>query len=325
VAAREELRDRRRGSAGVIDFDGQTVVVTGAGRGLGRAYALELAARGATVVVNDVAGADDVVAEIAGRGGRAVASPESVATVHGARRIVETALDVGGAVDAIVGNAGFLRNGWFEELAPEQVDAVLDVHLKGQFFVCQAAWRAMKERRYGRVVLTGSSAGAFGSQATANYAAAKGGVLGLTRALAYEGAEHGIRVNCVLPMAVTDIGRDNPIPGWNERFLAAVGREGARTFRTYGDPARAAPLVAYLASRDCDVSGEAFSAVCGRYARVFTAVTAGWTAPGTQVVTAEDIAAHLDEIRDPGEHVTPGSLFDEAADALRRVAAAANE
>ena len=140
-----------------VSFEDQVVIVTGGGRGLGRAYCLELAARGASVLVNDILedSADQVAAEVRQAGGKAVASRASVATPEGGREIVESALEAFGTVDALINNAGILRNNLFEDLTVEQIDAVFDVNLRGTFFVTQPAWRIMKEKGYGRVLLTG--------------------------------------------------------------------------------------------------------------------------------------------------------------------------
>jgi NAD(P)-dependent dehydrogenase (short-subunit alcohol dehydrogenase family) len=297
-----------------ISFDGQAVVVTGAGAGLGRVYALELARRGAAVVVNDVAGvesadgplADAVVAEVAAAGGNAVASYDSVATPEGGRAIVETALTRFGGVDAVVHNAGVWRNVPYDEMTIDQLDPVLDVHLRGAFFVTQPAWSIMKQRGYGRIVLTSSSAGAFGRESGANYVAAKAAMLGLGRALALEGARHGIRSNCILPIA--PFGRRGPVP---PELTEQLNRSG---LPANAGPELVAPMVAYLASTECAVTGEAFSAGGGRYARVFIGVAEGWLGPETEVGTAEDIAAHLDDIEGPGDFTVPGSAWDELRD-----------
>ncbi len=294
-----------------ISFDGQVVIVTGAGGGLGRAYALELARRGAAVVVNDVAGldspegpaADTVVAEINAAGGNAAASYDTVGTPEGGHAIVGTTLERFGTVDAIVHNAGVWRHAFYDEMTHEQLDPVLDVHLRGAFFVTQPAWSIMKEKGYGRIVLTSSGAGAFGREKGTNYVAAKAGILGLGRALALEGAQHGILSNCILPIAPFDRQKPGP-PEIVERLLAAGLPPNA-------GPELVSPMVAYLASSNCTVSGEAFSAGCGRYARVFIGVANGWLSPGSAGATAEDISAHIDEIEDLAGFTVPGEVWDE--------------
>jgi NAD(P)-dependent dehydrogenase (short-subunit alcohol dehydrogenase family) len=292
-----------------IQMAGRRVVVTGAGRGLGRAYALALAERGAIVVVNDVATehADAVVAEIEAMGGAAVPAYDSVATVDGAQAIIKVAADRIGGLDALINNAGFMRNGYFEDMTPDMLTAVLDVHLRGSFFVTQAAWPLLMRSGSGRVVLTSSAGGMFAMQGESNYAAAKGGVYGLGKALAYEGRDHGIRVNTVLPMAATNIGSSGPVPGYAERYPAGVGEVlGPRRH-----PEAVAPLIVYLASEACRVSGEAYSAGFGRYARVFVGETPGWTGADPLTVTPEMVAERLEDIRRLDGFSVPADIYED--------------
>jgi NAD(P)-dependent dehydrogenase (short-subunit alcohol dehydrogenase family) len=300
----------------VITFDGQVAIVTGAGRGLGRAYALELARRGAQVVVNDTGGdmagvgvdpsvADAVVAEIEGDGGSAVASHDSVATSDGGEAIVHVALDAFGRVDALVTNAGILDLARFDEITAEHWRRTVNVHLDGAFHVAQPAFRAMKQQQYGRIVLVSSNSGVFGRSGAAHYSAAKAGIVGLANALAIEGARHGILANTVLPMGLTRMVSDTV-------DLDAMAADD-RAFFEAMTPERVAPLVAYLASRDCEVTHQNFSAAAGCFARVFVGLTPGWTAGRDSAPTAEDIAAHWAEISASDEHIIPFGLFDEAA------------
>jgi NAD(P)-dependent dehydrogenase (short-subunit alcohol dehydrogenase family) len=303
----------------MIDFTDQVALVTGAGAGLGRAYALGLAARGAAVVVNDVAAepAAAVVAEIEAAGGRAVAAVGSVTS--DAQAAVATALDTFGRLDAVVNNAGSIRPARFEDMTFEQFTFMLDVHLIGTFHVCQAAYRHMLGAGGGRLVNIASSAGAFGMPAMVNYAAAKAGVVGLTRTLALEGAAHGVWVNAVLPNAETTISKGHPIPGDS----AADG--GARAIKErLGDrfrPESVAPLVVYLASSACTLNGEAISALAGRFARVAIGVTRGWTGDGLAGFEAEDLAEHLDEILELEGIELPASVADEYRRVADRLAA----
>ena len=256
----------------MVGFDGQVAIVTGAGRGLGRLYALELARRGAGVVVNDVGStmggdgvdasvADQVVEDIRGGGGKAVASYDSVDTPEGGGAIVHAALDAFGRVDAVVSNAGIFQTLPFEDLTPADWRRMLTVHLDGAFHVSQPAYRAMKRQGGGRFVFIVSSAGLFGQPNSAHYAAAKAGTLGLANVIAIEGAAHGILANCVLPFGYSrmvfettgDRDEIEPEPG----FLHAI------------EPELVVPMVVYLASRDCELTHHNFSACAGRYARVY--------------------------------------------------------
>jgi NAD(P)-dependent dehydrogenase (short-subunit alcohol dehydrogenase family) len=195
-------------------FRGRVAVVTGAGAGLGRAHALQLARLGAAVVVNDLGGlvsgsgastspAQDVVREITEAGGAAIADASSVATAEGGATIVQRAMDAFGRLDVVVNNAGVLRDKVFEDLDEASWDGVLDVHLRGSYNVTRPAWRHMRERGGGSIVFTTSAAGLFGNPGHANYGAAKAGVFGLMRMLAVEGAAHGIRSNAIVPLALT--------------------------------------------------------------------------------------------------------------------------
>jgi NAD(P)-dependent dehydrogenase (short-subunit alcohol dehydrogenase family) len=302
-----------------IDFAGQVAIVTGAGRGLGRLYALDLARRGASVVVNDLGSAmgghgrdttvaDAVVQEIQAAGGTAAASHESVATAEGAGAIVDAAIEVFGRVDAVVSNAGIFQTQPFDELAADDWDRMLRVHLDGAFHVGQAAYRVMRAHGGGRFVFIASSAGLFGQPSSAHYAAAKAGILGLANVIAIEGAEHGILANTVLPfgdtrMVTETLGGD----------LDAV-RGLVDAIR----PELVVPMVVYLASRACTGTHQAYSACAGRFARVFVGLAEGWAAAPGSTPTAEDIAAHLDEITAPDPHTIPGSIYDEVAQILDR-------
>jgi NAD(P)-dependent dehydrogenase (short-subunit alcohol dehydrogenase family) len=259
-------------------------------------------------VVNDVSAerADEVVAEVQAVGGRAAASYDSVADPAGANAIVQTAVEHFGTVDAIVNNAGTMRNGWFEELSFEDLQAMFAVHVGGCFLVTQAAWPILREKGYGRVVMVGSAGGMWSMQYLSNYAAAKGGVYGLGRALAFEGREHGIAVNVLLPGATTTIS-GGPIPDYEKHFRAELA--AAIAPRRVAEAV--APIVSYLCSSACSVTGETFSAVAGRFARVLVGVTQGWMADDPQAITAEDVADHFEEICDASSYVLPTNLFEE--------------
>ena len=295
-----------------ITFDGQVVIVTGAGQGLGRSYALELGRRGAAVVVNDVGGpggeasaaADAVASEIRSAGGKAVAAYDTVATPEGGQAIVDRALESFGTVDAVIHNAGVWRHKLFDEMTPDQLDPVLDVHLRGAFFVARPAWAIMKAKGYGRIVLTSSSAGAFGRTSGTNYCSAKAGLLGLGRALSLEGAEHGIRTNCILPVAPFQKLATAPAALTPHLLSAGLPQEDS-------GPDQVTPMVIYLASAACAVNGEAFSAGGRRFGRVFIGVADGWIGPAGEPASAEDIEAHLSEIEDLDRFSAPGSAWEE--------------
>ena len=197
-----------------IRFDDQVAVVTGAGHGLGRTYALELAHRGiGVVVVNDLGvdvhglgtgpAADVVVEEIRKAGGRAVANTDSVATPEGGRAIVDAAVNEFGRVDIVINNAGILRDKSFHNLSFQEMDDIIDVHLRGAFYVSQPAYRLMREQKYGRFLFTTSAAGLFGNFRQTNYSAAKMGLVGLSNTIAIEGAKNGIHSNAIAPIART--------------------------------------------------------------------------------------------------------------------------
>nr|HEU4362606.1 SDR family NAD(P)-dependent oxidoreductase [Mycobacterium sp.] len=297
----------------MIDFTGQVVVVTGAGRGLGRLYALELARRGAAVVVNDLGGsmhgdgadrrvADLVVAEIERSGGTAVASYDSVASPAGGEAIVAAALDRFGRLDAVVSNAGIFNSVAFEGLSADDWRRMLGVHLDGGFYLSQPAYRVMKAAGYGRFVFVSSSGGLFGQPLEAHYAAAKAGLVGLSNVIAIEGAPHGILANNVLPF------------GFSRMVTETVGDPKAIAetgFLKVIRPELVVPIVVYLASRDCDFSHRNYSACAGRFARVFVGLGDGWLAEPGSNPTADDIAAQLAEVSATEPFTVPESIFDE--------------
>lgn len=312
-----------------IDFAGQTVVVTGAGRGLGRLYALDLAERGAQVVVNDIGAsmsgngidasvADEVVAEIRAGGGTAIASHDSVDSPQGGAAIIATAVAEFGRLDAVISNAGIYEMVSFDELTSEQWRRMMQVHLDGAFYLCQPAFKVMKSQGYGRLVMVASNIGAFGQDRALHYGAAKGGILGLTNGLANEGAPHGILVNAVLPVGRTRMMTDS----------IATSREQAAEFGM-GDvldslfdettPERVVPLVTFLASRRCEVSHHYVSAVAGRFARTFMGLAPGWLADRDRPITAEDIATHLEEITATEGATVPMSVSDEIVAVLQQL------
>jgi NAD(P)-dependent dehydrogenase (short-subunit alcohol dehydrogenase family) len=255
--------------------------------------------------------ADRVVAEIVAAGGVAVASYESVATAEGGAAIVNTALSAFGRLDAVVNNAGILRNNSFGEMTQPELFAVLETHLLGAFHVSQPAFRAMRERGYGRFVFTSSGSGLFGLTNQANYVAAKAGIAGLSSAVALEGAAHGIRSNVVAPVAVTRIAAGMRPDDISEADLALAAR-GDPKLELPTEPEFVTPMVVFLASEACDFTQRIYSASGGRFARVFIAATRGWYGPLDQPASAEDVRAHLTQIDDRGEYQIPTTVFDES-------------
>ncbi len=271
-----------------LRFDNRVAVVTGAGRGLGREYALLLAARGAKVVVNDAGGslegegvdagpAEHVVSEIIAAGGEAIACSASVATREGGEAIVKTALEHFGGIDILIHNAGNVRRGSLKEMTYDDFDAVLDVHLRGAFNVVRPAFPVMCGAGYGRIVLTSSIGGLYGNHGVANYAVAKAGVIGLSNVAALEGAADGVTCNVIVPAAVTRMAA-----GIDTSAYPPMGSE------------LVAPVVGWLAHESCSVSGEMFIALAGRVARAVIAESPGVCRPSW---TVEDVGEHLDAIR----------------------------
>ena len=297
----------------MIDFTGQVAIVTGAGRGLGRLYAVELARRGAAVVVNDLGGsmhgdgadtsvADAVVEEIERAGGVAVASHDSVDSPEGGEAIVRTAIDSFGRLDAVVSNAGIFNSASFEELSHDDWRRMLSVHLDGGFYLSQPAYREMKAAGYGRFVFISSSGGMFGQPLEAHYAAAKAGLVGLANVIAIEGAQHGILANTVLPF------------GFSRMVTETVGDPKALEetgFLKVIQPELVVPIVVFLASRACEFTHQNYSACAGRFSRVFVGLGEGWLAEPGSNPTADDVAAHLSEVSATEPFTVPGSIFEE--------------
>lgn len=291
-----------------LRFDGRVAVVTGAGRGLGRSYALLLASRGARVVVNDSgtslsgSGADagpahEVVQEILAAGGQAVACTDSVATPDGGQAIIDTALERYGRIDVLIHNAGNVRRAPLRDMTPDDFDAVLDVHLCGAFHVVRVAFPVMCDAGHGRIVLTSSIGGLYGNHHVANYAAAKAGVIGLSNVVALEGASAGVTCNVVVPAAVT-------------RMAEGIDTSAYPPM----SPELVAPVVGWLAHESCSVAGEIFVALAGRVARVVIAETPGVYRPSWSI---EDVAAQSAAIRDAGAPVSFAVVPDGHGDHIR--------
>ena len=285
-----------------LGFDEKVAVITGAGGGLGREHALLLASRGARVVVNDLGGSIDgtgddagpaqkVADEIEAAGGVAIANGDSVSTPEGGAAIIKSALDEFGRIDIIVNNAGILRDKTFHNMTDDQLSPVVDVHLKGAFYVARPAWVHMREQGYGRVINTASASGIIGNFGQTNYGAAKMGLVGFTNVLAKEGAKYNIKANAIAPIARTRM---------TEELLGPMADRV--------NPAEVAPLVAFLAHEDCPVNGETFSVGGGRVARFFVGMTRGWCSPEHSM---EDLRDNWDAVEDQTGYLVPETTAEE--------------
>jgi NAD(P)-dependent dehydrogenase (short-subunit alcohol dehydrogenase family)/acyl dehydratase/putative sterol carrier protein len=277
-----------------IRFDDRVAIVTGAGAGLGKAYALELGRRGAKVVVNDLGGArdgsgdgsatpaDEIVAEIEKLGGEAVANYDNVATVEGGENIVKTALEAFGSVDILINNAGILRDKSFVKMDPDNWQAVLDVHLNGAYNVTRPAFAVMKEKGYGRIVMTTSAAGLYGNFGQTNYSAAKMGLVGLMNTLKLEGQKYDVKVNTIAPLAASRLTEDVLPPEFFEKMK----------------PEFVVPMTIYLCSEGCPVTGNIYNAGMGFYNRA-----AMFTGPGA-ILAGDADPPSVEDIRDAAKKLS---------------------
>jgi NAD(P)-dependent dehydrogenase (short-subunit alcohol dehydrogenase family) len=304
-----------------LRLDGRVAAVTGAGRGIGRAYALYLARLGARVVVNDLGGstlglgedtapADEVVKQIQAIGGTAVANHGDVSTVDGGTSVVDTAVEEYGRIDILVNNAGNMVWGSLPEATIETIEAHWAVHVRGTYNTCYAAWPYMLEQDYGRVVLT-TSVGMFGLPDNIGYAVAKASFIGMAKSMTVGRGDANININCIAPNAMT-------------RLAARPGEEQAEDPEPSPemDPALVAPMVAYLSHESCDVSGEVFVAGAGRFARLFVGVTPGHLHAGQAGPTVDDVAANWAAINDETGYYVPATLMDWAGHYLSHRSAA---
>ncbi len=287
-----------------VGFEGRVAIITGAGGGLGRQHALLLASRGAQVVVNDLGGAVDgtgasggpaqtVVDEITAAGGVAIADTNSVTTPEGGEAMVKAALDAFGRIEIVINNAGILRDKSFVNMETDLWDPVIEVHLRGAYCVTRAAWPHLRDQSYGRIVSTASAAGIFGNFGQANYGAAKMGLVGFTRVLAQEGGRYNIKANAIAPVAKTRM---------TEQLLGPLVDKL--------QPEKVSPVVAYLVSEDCPVSGELFSVAGGRVSRIFIAEGPGYF---KRDLTVEDVRDNWDQIRSEEAYVIPRNANEEIA------------
>ncbi|PKL37251.1 MAG: serine/threonine protein kinase [Spirochaetae bacterium HGW-Spirochaetae-1] len=289
-----------------IRFDGKVAVITGAGAGLGRIHALELARRGAMIVVNDLGSAldgsgqtqkaaDSVVEEIIKDGGKAVSNYDSVSTVQGGENITACALDTFGSLDILVNNAGIVRDHSFTKMTEDEWDAVLTVHLKGAYCVTRPALAAMKERNYGRIIFTSSGVGLYGNFGQANYASAKMGLIGLMNVLKLETAKNNIRINTIAPNAVTRMTSSIFPPNLAELLK----------------PEYITPLLLYLASEENNDNGMIFNCFSGYYSRTAIVCSKGvLLGDGKTNISPEEIRSHWNEITALEEPKTLGSIVE---------------
>ncbi len=275
-----------------IDFTGRVAIVTGSGAGLGRCHALELAKRGAKIVVNDLGGTRDgtgsddsaankVVEEIKALGGEAVPNYDNVATVAGGENIVKTAIDAFGKVDILINNAGILRDKSFTKMEEENWDGVMAVHLRGAYCVTRPAFANMRENGYGRIVMTTSGAGLFGNFGQSNYAAAKMGLIGLTNVLKLEGGKYNVKTNVLAPVAASRLTEDVLPPEFFEKMK----------------PDFVTPVVLYMCSEQCEDSGMIINAALGYFSR--SAIVTGPGAilsDGKKIPTPEEVMENWGKI-----------------------------
>ncbi len=295
------------GAKSAIRFDGRVAIVTGAGGGLGRVYALELAKRGAKVVVNDFGGArdgsgagaagpaDKVVDEIKALGGEAVANYDSVATAEGGANIVKTAVDAFGKLDILINNAGILRDKGLLKLEPENWQIVLDVHLTGAYNVTRPAFAAMRENGYGRVIMTTSAAGLYGNFGQTNYSSAKLGLVGFMNTLKLEGGKFNFKVNTIAPIAASRLTEDVLPPDMLDKLK----------------PEYVSPIVLYLCSEECADTGHIYNCGAGFYNRAAIMTAPGVVlGDGKKIPSVEDISVSWDKIADLKGAKEYGNLND---------------
>ena len=300
-----------------LRFDDRVALVTGAGGGLGREHALMLASRGAAVMVNDLGSptmggqdhdpspAQAVVEEITAAGGVAIANSDSVASREGAESMVASALEEFGRLDILINNAGIIRNRTFLNIGEYEFEPVLDVHVKGCFFVTRPAYEHMKTVGYGRIINTSSGSGLFGSFGQTAYSAAKAAIYGFTRTLAIEGSRYGVHVNAIAPGALTRMTGD--VLGDDGAMAEMTGLSGEDLVYQMG-PHQVAPAVVYLAHESCSLNGETLSASGGRVGRAFMGVTKGIYEDD---LTLETVAERIDEVCDEDGYLVPDNVDQE--------------
>ena len=293
---------------------GKTVLVTGAGGGLGRCHALLFAKHGANVVVNDLGGstdgegagsapADKVVDEIKAAGGNAVANYDSVADAAGAESMVKTALDSFGSIDIVINNAGILRDKSFVKMTDADWDIIFDVHVKGSYLVTHAAWPHMRENKYGRVIMTASASGIYGNFGQSNYSSAKMALVGFGQTLALEGEKCNIKTNVIAPVAHSRM-TESLMP---ENVLAML------------KPEYVSPLVVFLCSENCDANGEVYEVGGGNFARIETLRSDGLRLKpeGDAEISVDEVAAAWDKINNMEDASVLRAISDSTMGSLK--------
>lgn len=315
-----------------IDFKSRVAIVTGAGNGLGRDYALNLAARGASVVVNNRASggpaeprsADLVVEQIRAAGGTAVANYDSVGSRAAAESMMACAMDNFGQVDVVINNAGNQANNRFEDMTEEEFNDVMSVHVTGAFHLSQLAYREMMKRGYGRFLFTSSASSLFGLYLRANYATAKAAVVGLANAVGLEGERYGILSNALMPLGTGTsgrLGKAKPLahwPDWEARLPANHPQEMA-ALAPYMALSNVTPLVLYLCSEQCRTTRAIFSAAGSRYSRVFIGATPGWLAAKQNGISPEEVASHFGEVENRSGHEEYSFITEELLSVAQRL------
>jgi len=295
-----------------MGLKGKSALVTGAGGGLGRAHALLLAKYGAKVIVNDLGGAadgsgaghsmaDQVVEEIKSAGGEAAANYGSVSDAESATAMVEQAVDTFGSIDIVVNNAGILRDVTFTKMTEDDWDIIFAVHVKGSYLVTKAAWPHMREKSYGRIVMTSSASGIYGNFGQSNYSAAKMALIGLGQTLALEGEKYNIKANTIAPQALSRL-TESLMPEFVHDYIK---------------PEFVSPLVVYLCSESCDASGALYEVGAGAFCRIDKTRAKGLTIKPDRDISVEEVAENWQLINDTSEGTVMRTIGESTQETLK--------